>query len=83
MSTEPHIYVDSDACPVKSETVKVATRHGLPVTFVANAWMQTPRGSRIRMEVDGLRDLPDIIQDLFDMVGCIRIIKHLCGSFDD
>jgi uncharacterized protein YaiI (UPF0178 family) len=51
VSTEPHIYVDSDACPVKSETVKVATRHGLPVTFVANAWMQTPRGSRIRMEV--------------------------------
>jgi len=51
MSIQPHIYVDADACPVKPETVKVALRHGLPVTFVANSWMQTPRGPQIRMEV--------------------------------
>jgi len=51
MSAGPHIYVDADACPVKAETVKVAGRHGLPVTFVANAWMQTPRGPRTHMQV--------------------------------
>jgi uncharacterized protein YaiI (UPF0178 family) len=51
MKQEPHIYVDADACPVKAEAVKVAVRHGLPVTFVANAWMQLPRGPRVRMQV--------------------------------
>jgi uncharacterized protein len=51
MSPEPHIYVDADACPVKAEAAKVAARHGLPVTFVANSWMQLPRGARLRMQV--------------------------------
>jgi hypothetical protein len=50
-STAPHLYVDADACPVKSEVVKVAERHGLPVVFVANAWMTVPRGPRVRVEV--------------------------------
>ena len=51
MPTEPHIYVDADACPVKAEVAKVAERHGLAVTYVANAWMQTPRAPRVRMQV--------------------------------
>jgi len=51
MGAEPHIYVDADACPVKAEAAKVAARHGLQVTFVANSWMQLPRGPRIRMQV--------------------------------
>jgi uncharacterized protein len=51
MRPEPHIYVDADACPVKAEAAKVAARHGLPVTFVANSWMQLPRGARLRMQV--------------------------------
>jgi uncharacterized protein YaiI (UPF0178 family) len=51
MQTDPHLYVDADACPVKSETVKVAERHGLPVTFVANAWMSLPRAPLVRMQV--------------------------------
>lgn len=51
MSAEPHLYVDADACPVKAEAVKVAVRHGLPVTFVANAWLPLPRGARVRMQV--------------------------------
>jgi uncharacterized protein YaiI (UPF0178 family) len=50
-AVELTIYVDADACPVKAETVKVADRHGLPVVFVANAWMQAPRGARARMQV--------------------------------
>ncbi|MDP3980394.1 MAG: YaiI/YqxD family protein [Chlamydiota bacterium] len=36
------IYVDSDACPVKTEVVRVAKRHGFEVIFVANAWMRLP-----------------------------------------
>jgi len=51
MTTESRIYVDADACPVKAETVKVARRHGLSVTFVANAWMQIPSAPRARMQV--------------------------------
>ena len=51
MGAEPHIYVDADACPVKAEAAKVAARHGLPITFVANSWMQLPRGARLRMHV--------------------------------
>jgi len=45
------IYVDADACPVKTEVVKVAERHQLRVVLVANSWMQAPRGQRIRMQV--------------------------------
>ncbi len=51
MSFGPHIYVDADACPVKAETVKVAERHGLPVVFVANAWLAVPRAPRVRVQV--------------------------------
>jgi len=51
MSADPHVYVDADACPVKAEAAKVAERHGLPVVFVANGFMQIPRGPRIRLQV--------------------------------
>jgi uncharacterized protein YaiI (UPF0178 family) len=51
MSAGPHIYVDADACPVKAETVKVAQRHGLPVVFVANAWLAAPHAPRVRVQV--------------------------------
>ena len=36
------IYVDADACPVKDEIYKVAARHGLPVTVVANGFIRVP-----------------------------------------
>ena len=36
------IYVDSDACPVKAEVIRVAKRYGLGVTFVSNFWMRLP-----------------------------------------
>lgn len=32
------IFIDGDACPVKDEVLKVASRHELPVTIVANTW---------------------------------------------
>jgi uncharacterized protein len=59
-SREPHIYVDADACPVKAEAVKVAIRHKLAVTFVANCSLQLPRGPRVRMQiVSGAFDAAD------------------------
>ncbi len=36
------IYVDADACPVREETYKVALRHGVLVTVVANAFLRIP-----------------------------------------
>ena len=40
--TDLHIYIDADACPVREETYKVALRHGIPVTVVANAFLRIP-----------------------------------------
>ena len=36
----PEIYVDGDACPVKEEVLRVATRHGLKVHMVGNSWLR-------------------------------------------
>jgi hypothetical protein len=46
-----HIFVDADACPVKPEVYRVAGRHRLAVTLVANAWMRVPPGPGIKLEV--------------------------------
>jgi uncharacterized protein YaiI (UPF0178 family) len=45
---KPAILVDADACPVKDEIVKVAERHGLQVTFVANSGLRPSRNPMIR-----------------------------------
>jgi uncharacterized protein YaiI (UPF0178 family) len=37
-----HVYIDADACPVRDEAYKVAHRHAVPVTVVANQWLRTP-----------------------------------------
>ncbi|MBL4719944.1 MAG: YaiI/YqxD family protein [Alphaproteobacteria bacterium] len=34
------IYVDADACPVKAEVLRVATRHGVDIHMVSNSWMR-------------------------------------------
>lgn len=36
------ILVDADACPVKNEVYKVAWRHKVRTSIVANSWMQVP-----------------------------------------
>lgn len=41
------IYVDADACPVKAEILKVAERHNVPVTFVANSGLRPSRDPMI------------------------------------
>ena len=56
----PGIFVDADACPVKAEILKVAERHELPVTFVANSGLRPSRDSMIRnVVVSGKFDAAD------------------------
>jgi uncharacterized protein len=46
MTTESQpitVYVDADACPVKSEIYRVAERYSLPVHVVANSYISVPR----------------------------------------
>jgi len=45
------IYVDADACPVKDEVVRVATRYGVGVTLVAASPMRIPPGPDVALEV--------------------------------
>ncbi len=56
-----HIYIDADACPVKEEALKVAARHGLGITYVANSWMRLPEGERVERIV--VTDGPDAADD--------------------
>jgi uncharacterized protein YaiI (UPF0178 family) len=45
---EFEIWVDADACPVKPEILKVAERHGVRVTFVANSGLRPSRDPMVR-----------------------------------
>ena len=56
-----HIYVDADACPVKDEVYKVALRHDVPVSVVADTFMRVPQHRLItRVTVP---DGPDVADD--------------------
>jgi len=48
MGDNPEIYVDADACPVKAEVLRVAERHDLVVTFVANGGLRPSRDPMVR-----------------------------------
>jgi hypothetical protein len=60
-----HIYIDADACPVKQEVYRVAQRHTLSVTLVANAPMRTPFHSWLQLTVvgDGLDEADNWIAE--------------------
>ncbi len=45
--TSVRILVDADACPVKDEVLRVAARHALKVTFVANRGLRPSRDPMI------------------------------------
>jgi uncharacterized protein YaiI (UPF0178 family) len=51
---KPTIYVDADACPVKSETIKCAKVHEVPVCFVASYknMMNEPEGKWVYVDAD-------------------------------
>ncbi|RUT33031.1 YaiI/YqxD family protein [Arsenicitalea aurantiaca] len=51
MQKNPWIYIDADACPVKDEAVRVAYRHGLGVTLVANGGLRPSRDPMVRTVV--------------------------------
>jgi uncharacterized protein len=46
-----HIFIDADACPVKKEVYRVASRYRLDVTLVANSWMRVPNERWIALQV--------------------------------
>jgi hypothetical protein len=58
-----NIFIDADACPVKKEVYRVASRYSLNVTLVANSWMRVPNERWIALEVveDGLDAADDWI----------------------
>ncbi len=47
----PVIFIDADACPVKDETYKVATRYAMAVVVVANATLRVPTDDRVSLVV--------------------------------
>src|SRR5580693_5971940 len=55
------IYVDADACPVKDEVYRVAARHGLPVSVVANGFIRVPQDPLIERVAAG--SAPDAADD--------------------
>ncbi len=67
------IFIDADACPVKQEVYRVARRHGLDVTVVANSWMRVPNGKRVVLEV--VKEEFDAADDwIVDHIGCDDIV---------
>ena len=52
------IYVDADACPVKAEAEKVATRHKLTVFFVSNGGLRPSQNPFVKMVF--VADGPDV-----------------------
>ncbi|WP_245418273.1 YaiI/YqxD family protein [Cohaesibacter haloalkalitolerans] len=59
------VLVDADACPVKEEVYKVAERHGVPVTLVANQFMRMPRRDEWAIPISFVKveDGPDVADD--------------------
>jgi uncharacterized protein YaiI (UPF0178 family) len=47
--TDPKIYVDADACPVKEEAMRVAERLGLVITLVSNGGVRPSRDPMVRV----------------------------------
>lgn len=62
-----HIYIDADACPVKQEVYRVASRYHLDVTLVANSRMRIPDEQWITLEV---------VKDAFDAAND-WIVQHV------
>jgi len=56
-----NIFIDADACPVKNEVYRVASRYSLNVTLVANSRMRVPNERWIALEI--VEDGPDAADD--------------------
>ncbi len=55
------VYVDADACPVKEEVIRVASRHGRPVVLVSNQWLRLRSHPLVRLEL--VPEGPDAADD--------------------
>jgi uncharacterized protein YaiI (UPF0178 family) len=68
MVNGPEIYVDADACPVKDEIFRVATRHGIRVHVVSNSWMRLADNPLVNQIV--VAEGPDVADDwIADHIG--------------
>jgi hypothetical protein len=54
-------YIDADACPVKDEVYRVATRYAAPVFVVSNSWVRTPALKLVTAVV--VDEGPDVADD--------------------
>ena len=45
------VYVDADACPVKAEAERVATRHGVTLTLVSNGGLRPSRSPLVEVVI--------------------------------
>ena len=45
------LYVDADACPVKEEVERVATRHRVPVKLVCNGGLRPPANPLVELVI--------------------------------
>lgn len=57
-ATEPAIYIDADACPVKAEAEAVATRHRMRIYFVSNGGLRPSQNPLVEMIY--VADGPDV-----------------------
>ncbi len=55
------IYIDADACPVKDECVRVATRHGLKVLMVSDGGIRPSRSPLVELVI--VEQGPDAADD--------------------
>ncbi|MFP5508847.1 MAG: DUF188 domain-containing protein, partial [Alphaproteobacteria bacterium] len=55
------IYIDADACPVKEEAERVATRHGVSMKLVSNGGLRLSRNPLVEVViVDAGPDVADM-----------------------
>lgn len=52
------VYIDADACPVKAEAERVATRHGVPMFVVSNGGLRPSQNPLVEMVF--VPDGPDV-----------------------
>ncbi|MCQ0971069.1 YaiI/YqxD family protein [Paracoccus sp. TK19116] len=45
------LYIDADACPVKAEAERVATRHRVPMVLVCNGGLRLPANPLVTLKI--------------------------------
>ncbi len=65
------LYIDADACPVKAEAERVATRLRVPMVLVCNGGLRPPRNPLVSLVI--VEEGPDAAD---------RLIAQTCGPGD-